>query len=43
MEVSNDAFTDYREWMVKLYDDILMCANTMDVAYEADVKLKLVL
>ena len=36
MKVSNDAFTDYEEWMVILYDDnILMCGNTMDVAYEA--------
>jgi len=43
MEVSNDAFIDYEEWMVILYDDILMCANTINVAYEAYVKLKLVL
>ena len=43
MEVSNDAFTDYEEWMVILNDDILICANTIDVAYEAYEKLKLVL
>jgi hypothetical protein len=43
MEVSNDAFIDYEEWMVILYDDILMCANTINVAYEAYEKLKLVL
>ena len=43
MKVSNDALIDYEEWMVILYDDILMCANTINVAYEAYVKLKLVL
>ena len=35
MEFTNDAFTDYKKWMVILYYDILMCVNTMDVAYEA--------
>jgi hypothetical protein len=43
MEVSNDAFTDYEEWMVILYDDILMCGNTINVAYEAYENLNLVL
>jgi hypothetical protein len=40
MKFMKEAFSDYEEWMVVLYDNILVCANTMDEAYN---KLKLVL
>ena len=43
MELTNDAFTDYEEWMVILYDDILMCANAINVAYKVYENLRLVL
>ena len=40
MKLVKVTFTDYEEWIVVLYHNILACSNTMEEIYE---KLKLVL
>ena len=40
MKFMKITFTDYEEWIVVLYHNILACSNTIDEAYE---KLELVL